>query len=358
MPDNKLTINFTPPSPAPALGYRIKYREYGSSSAYVEVLTTDPPPIIIDNLLGSVTRYEGTIESRCGETDFSIISNFATDTFCNCDIGYTALSNNSGCQKVLTEAAIEEPGSSILACHFTNVVYGQYGTVFYQPGGYNTNGTYTTTPHYLKTPNLGGSYLGTLWGNQAGNTTNGRLNQTGIWKCGDQDYSATPLGFVRQITLTSSKQYYIGLGADNYASIKVNGVTIVNQDPSAIGSQYGGAGSETFKFWHVYPVNLNAGVNLLEITGTNSGANGVFGCEIYDASESQLMACNNETDLMPYLVFTTDNIPSLGVGNYVADNDDFAVGNYSCASSDYSLAYESGGFICKKVLSLACGESL
>lgn len=356
---NTLVLTFTPPTPAPSLGYRVSYRPIGSSGSYttVDEVAAVSNTITLTSLDATVTGWEGTIEAKCGPGYYSTIASFSSNGFCNCPSGYTAVGTNDNCQKVTTVPADLNGGGALSACHFTSTVYGQFGTIFYQPGGYGTNGVFTTTPTYLKTSFVGGSYTGVLWGNAAGNTTNGRLNTTGIWKCLDQSYTTTPLGFSRQITIATTKTYYIGMAADNYATIKINGVTVVAQDAAALATSLSAGVDVTFKYWHIYPVELEAGVNLLEITGTNTGSIGVFGCEIYDASQAQLIACTTQAELVPYIVFTTGNVPGVPIGQKVLDNDLFDVGSYNCtAYPGYNLVKEGSSYYCKKIENAACGS--
>lgn len=358
MSTNLLTISFTIPSPAPS-AYRVNYRPLGSSGSYTTVddVPAGPGYVTLAGMDASVNGWEGTIESKCAPGFYSVVASFSTNLFCNCPSGFTAVGTSDNCQRVLTQPAALNGGGALSACHYSSTAYGQFGTIFYQPGGYGLNGVFTTTPTYLKTPLVGGSYTGALWGNGAANTTNARLNTTGIWKCLDQNYMATPLGFSRQFTVGTTKTYYIGMGADNYATIKINGVTIVAQDANDLSAALSGGIDVAFKYWHVYPVVLQAGVNLLEITGTNVGSIGVFGCEIYDATEGQLIACTTQSELVPYIVFTTGNVPGVPVDQKVLDNDLFDVGSYNCsAHPGYNLVKEGGSYLCKKIENAACGS--
>lgn len=360
MATNVLTISFTPPSPAPANGYIVKYRPYGSGGAYTQVMPNPTSsPVTISGLDDSVNQWEGTIESDC-DGMLSTVATFVSETYCQCSPGFTANEFDTSCEKVTRVPATSTGGGTRLACHFTNPNYGQYGLTFFAPGGYNTNGTWTTGQSRHDAYGLGGSFANTLWVQTASpSTSKARLNRTGIWLCGDQDYASTPLGFSRQINVPESKTYLIGVGSDNYATLKVNGTTIVNQDPVAMSTQYIGSGGDAtfpFRIWSVYPVDLVAGSNIIEMSATNTGGNGIFGCEVYDATEAQLIACTNETDLAPYIVFTTANMPGLGAGRYIADNDPFEAGNYNCtAYPGYSLIYEDGAYYCKLIEREACG---
>lgn len=356
---NTLTVSFTPPSPVPANGYRLNYRPIGSVDPYTTY--TDPlatTSISVTLLDGAITGYEGTVEAVCGPGYYSTVVSFTSNVFCQCPPGFTAVGTNDNCQQVISEPAALNGGGVITACHYTKNVYGQYGTVFYKPGGYATNGTFTITPSYIKTAAIGGVHVGTLWANPAGTLTGGRLNNAGIWKCGDQNYTGT-LGFSRQLVISSTKTYYIGLGSDNYATIKINGVTIVSQDASALGASLAITAEGTFKYWHVYPVELTAGVNLLEMTGTNLGLEGIMGCEIYDATEAQLIACTTEAELLPYIVFTTDDMAGIPSGSKVIDTDPFEVGSYNCSAfPGYNLVFQGGSYQCKLIQNTPCGSDI
>lgn len=64
-----LTVSFTPPATAPALGYVVLYRPVGSS-AYTQVGPNPTTgPVVIPVTPG--IDYEGTIQSECSSTFFS-----------------------------------------------------------------------------------------------------------------------------------------------------------------------------------------------------------------------------------------------------------------------------------------------
>lgn len=59
----QVQVQFTPPTPAPANGYKVKYRISGSGAAYSEV-SGSSSPITIPGV--DVTKdYEGTVRSIC-----------------------------------------------------------------------------------------------------------------------------------------------------------------------------------------------------------------------------------------------------------------------------------------------------
>lgn len=259
-----------------------------------------------------------------------------------CPVGYNPVNNGTQCQRVdVMDAVNEGGGSPYTACHYTYTNYGDFGTMFFKPNGYNNDGTYTpgNAPTVINPAS-------SVWGNPTAVTSSGRLNACGIWACGNQiDPTNTPIGFSRQIILPASKQYYIGIAADNYLTIKVNGQVIVQQDVNAIEDQWPGSDAQiVFRYWFLYPVTLNAGVNNIELIGLNEGSIGIMGAEIYDATEAELLACVTQSDLNAYIVFSTMN----------TFGEDFQIGNWTCTDPTYSLVYDAGTdtYSCQKVITI------
>jgi hypothetical protein len=88
-----LTIAFTPPSPAPSNGYRVKYRKVGTTSWNTVSPYPTSSPVIITGLENGVS-YETTIESSCDAGVFSpliAITAPNTKSFVSCG---ASLSNN------------------------------------------------------------------------------------------------------------------------------------------------------------------------------------------------------------------------------------------------------------------------
>lgn len=66
---NQITVNFVPCSPAPANGYNVLWRVFGSSDPYTDAgnfATT--PAVFTDDSNPPGTQYEGFIRSDCGES--------------------------------------------------------------------------------------------------------------------------------------------------------------------------------------------------------------------------------------------------------------------------------------------------
>lgn len=270
----------------------------------------------------------------------------------SCTEGYT-LVNDGGvysCQKETTtideEPAVIVGGSTNTVEHFTYFTYGQWGTAFYKYGNFNLDGTWSTSDPLLK-PNVYTNQVYTAfpnanvitynsgpWINHLNNTTDGRLNKCGVWLSGNQGYEGT-LGFSRSITVTESKNYYIGVGSDNYGYIKIDGVEILHQVDDLSGWSY------PFRVWNVYPVYLAAGTHLVSLSVYNYGVVGILGFEIYNATEEQLIAAVDDAAIEPYILFSTKNI---------ANGELFDIGNYTCTDSTYQLINEGGVYSCQKII--------
>ena len=71
-----LTINFTPASPTPSEGYRVKYWPT-SNISNITTVTPNPTssPVVITGLTES--SYAGTIESSCGSGQYSSTQSFS-----------------------------------------------------------------------------------------------------------------------------------------------------------------------------------------------------------------------------------------------------------------------------------------
>lgn len=181
----------------------------------------------------------------------------------------------------------------------TNAVWSKAGALIFNTG-FNLNGsgpgaTYTgdivaNTITQTYTPDVWLNGTSTPFG--GGNTTSlGPMNRCGIWT---NPYNADTT-FIIPINVPSTKTYYIGLGADNTASIAItapngNKTTLLTQNTATAGAYYLGSGTWNFDFWNIYPVTLSAGLNFLEVAGHDSGAAFGFGVEIYDNTVAELVA--------------------------------------------------------------------
>ena len=93
-----LTVTFTPPTPAPANGYRVKYRKVGTTSWNTVSPYPTSSPVVITGLENGVA-YEGTIESACEDGFFSAVTAFSATTsqlFVQCGSYLTNTYSGSG----------------------------------------------------------------------------------------------------------------------------------------------------------------------------------------------------------------------------------------------------------------------
>jgi hypothetical protein len=84
------------------------------------------------------------------------------------------------------------------------------------------------------------------------------------------------IGFETCLTLTETKTFYIALAGDNEFRLRVNNVTKATSFD--IGDE------SSFYFLHIFPIQLNAGLNVITMLGKNNEQFAGFGCEIFDLS--------------------------------------------------------------------------
>ena len=148
-----------------------------------------------------------------------------------------------------------------------STVYGKFGVRFYaDPNSANYHGNNTST----------------YFGNPSENTTDGRLNQIGVWDdttpfvlASGNNQSMTPydqwVGFSECITVPSDGEYLIGLAGDNRFRILIDNQIIKETNTDS---------TENFNHWWVYKVNLTAGDHVINMEGWNSGQIASFGCDV------------------------------------------------------------------------------
>ena len=126
----------------------------------------------------------------------------------------------------------------------------------------------------------------------------GPLNRCGIWSCtsGEDEWLFVNATFAAAET----KEYLIGVGADNHFRVYIDDVLIVANEITD---------SENFKLWHVFPVELTAGLHTIRLEGRDDGAGGAtIGCEIYDNTTTGLANAVTYNDLK--VLFSTKDVPN------------------------------------------------
>lgn len=126
----------------------------------------------------------------------------------------------------------------------------------------------------------------------------GPLNRCGIWSCtaaGD-DWLYINATFAA----SEAKEYLIGVGADNHFRVYIDDVLIVANEITD---------SENFKLWHVFPVELTAGLHTIRLEGRDDGSGGAsIGCEVYDNTTTGLANAVTYNDLK--VLFSTKDVPN------------------------------------------------
>lgn len=253
-----------------------------------------------------------------------------------CPPGYTLSPEKDYCFKIDEVSAIPPSGEAETLIAKQHAYYSTCGTYIYNMG-YNIDGTGASSQITLTNP---------FWVNGPG-TCNlntppvGPMNRCGVWATTQQDNQ--DVGFGVCITVPSTRIYYIGMGTDNLGIIKIDGNTIVHQDPVALGNQYSQGLFATFRVWHVYPVIITSGPHVVEIIGHNEEAVAAMGCEIYDATPTELIAATSYADLGPRLIFSSKD--QIGLPVQLGTGD---VG-YTCPNG-YSLSACGDTITCRKIL--------
>jgi hypothetical protein len=285
---------------------------------------------------------------------------------CFCFPPYSAAPDNSECVFVTTASTIGSPSTTQALKAGASSIFGYMGTVFYEDisnldfpiissgnsGNFTTeNGTplYNTScwvdssgrvlnhqlggpGHGEGTPGFSSTFYGptifpsyndntTVWGKS---TTIGRLNFTGLWPTTTNPFNPinTWIGFTSCVDIVSATTYYIGIGADDYFRLKLNGNLIVEINPLFLlnGQAYTPYGS-TFATWSVFPITLQSGQNYIELEGFNAGGTAAFGAEIYSGNLQTLTGTTTQIDLSALTIFSTSdligqNIPNVGSSGY------------------------------------------
>jgi hypothetical protein len=163
---------------------------------------------------------------------------------------------------------------------------------------------------------------------QSTDATDGRLNLGSIWPTtGSQ---ARPynewIGFSQCLDIPESKQYCIGIAADNRMRFKINGELIVAFVEPGI--------TRHFNYWHIIPYTFSGGINIIEVSGLNSNQFGGFAAEIYDATPAELVGAVSEAEVNSYLFWSTKDLTVTDV---------FTVGGETIPGWDIDDTVDSNG---------------
>lgn len=264
----------------------------------------------------------------------------STANTCPCPQGYVRDQSGLNCVKTTSVAATNNGTTYTVVAGNKAAVYGALGAYFYQDVTTLPLPITEDSPYRLK-DNVGNTVavlnivVNTLWGNGTSSSL-GRLNNCGVWtNTGTGDPLNEWIGFSACVDVPVTGTYCIGLAADNECRFKVNSVLVAEL---ALG------GTKTFNIWHVIPITLTAGTNIIELEGLNLGSIAAFGAEIYNATPAQLAAMTTPAQLSAVTLFTTQN--QLGQAFQTGTQS-----GYSCPAG-YSLNTCGQGLTCSIIESI------
>jgi hypothetical protein len=116
------------------------------------------------------------------------------------------------------------------------------------------------------------------------------------------------------VNLPVDATYLVAIAGDNIPKITLDGNVIIDMDPTALGTYMASHGypgiiaypdEAAFRFWNVYPVFMNAGVRVLEMTCFNISGPAAMAAEIYNATGADLAAAGSYASLGAKLIFST-----------------------------------------------------
>lgn len=172
-----------------------------------------------------------------------------------------------------------------------------------------------------------------VWKNNLDTLTNGPMNRCAVWSSLDAT-SGQYIGFGREVIAAEAKIYYIGVGADNYMEVEINS-NVVKTFPS------GDTLNDHYESWHLLPVMLQNGKNIIHVRGYNDLGFASIGVEMYDATLSQLQNVATIEELNALTIFSTKTL----IGSFVEEGN-FGTG-YTCADG-YSLINRAGVYSCER----------
>lgn len=293
-----VTANITWTPVGGSYGTKIEYKKETDLSWTIPTTPTNPTllntyPITIDEDEYYLVKLT-TISNQCA--DGTVLKRIIYRSGGCCPVGWTLAPDGSYCFKI--DSVVATPplgGTPALAVAATSGDYTACGSFIYNPG-YAIDGTGAGNPIPSSNPfwKTTGDCLG------GGDAGVGPLNRCGVWT--SVELSNQFIGFSECFTIPTTKTYYLGVACDNYATIKIDGVTVINQSEVALNAQHGISGS-TFKMWHIYPIVLTAGFHIIEMIGNNVSAIAGFGAEIYDNTIPEILAALSYSSLN--LIFST-----------------------------------------------------
>lgn len=219
---------------------------------------------------------------------------FAAEPYCLA--GYTLSDDKSFCFKDETmEPEITQNNYCMAKTNISE--YAQVGTRIYNPGFTPSN-----VENYVMPPSeiYAVKYTAVQWKSTTG--SDGPMNRAAIWV--DSDCNGSPNGLTAgaQTTVAAaifnagvSRTIFVGVGGDNNYKLIVNGEIVVE---TVVG------GTVNFALWHIFPVTIMSGTNLINVVGTGDGSvNDAIAMTIYDNTALEISTATTDANLN--ILFTT-----------------------------------------------------
>lgn len=292
-------------------------------------------PFLITGL-NDGTSYTVKIFSNCGGYD----AKQAFVTTCNCPDGFTANDYTSPNYCVKTETT----GATVLYSDYClavsqNGAYTNRKARIYNAGWSNSSIALVTAPTAQVFAEMTAS---PQWVNTGGiSSTTGVMNRNGVWIDSDCNGTKDALAAGAQTTLSfyfnnydDARTVYVGVGADNQFTLKVNGNTVAQTTVSN--------SPENFKIWHIFPVDLVVGANFFNVVATGDGTvNDAVAMVVYDNTAAQIR--DAATDAALTILFKSSDL----IGQHI---------DIATCPAGYSLDTTGGqgNYICKKITLADC----
>ena len=237
---------------------------------------------------------------------------------CVCPEGYELDESGEICQRV-TQVPSTTNGEQLSVCRGSqNQNYSALGALF--PGG----------------TSLQNSFFGLDFGD-----FNSRLNTIGVWACDANGNPSTQpsnewIGFSSCIDIPESGSYVIGIAADDFFRVRLNGASFFQSAPEDQPAAF-----YNFRNYFMRPVELPAGSSILEMEAMSTILEATMGAEIYGPFDPADLADDASMMALDYannIVWSTQD--QLGGAFHLGTNSGF-----SCEQG-YALDLCTGEPVC------------
>jgi hypothetical protein len=263
---------------------------------------------------------------------------------CQCPIGYTATSD-CVCIKITETGATSIDDYEVGDAAFV-IEYGEKGFRIFDINDYNISGN-SISGNYAYT---GGTFIvdgqpttpEELFWSQ-------RMNNISVWVEGNiswpsfNNYPGTQ-SICASLEIENCGYYYFGIGSADDMSISINGELILDQPGQSPFAFPPIINSDNFMWWNIYPVYLNAGLNLITFSVTNRSSFGAIAAEIYGDTLQTLTAATSTSGLN--ILFTTDDFRTGG-----PLHNTYFCSDFECPDGYYLDVYD---YKCKKIEDVPC----